>query len=399
MSDPIAPTTVTPPAADPAAPAPTTKASTSFVDYLDTALAGLDVKKAADPEAPVAPAAAAVADPAAPLFPEAAVVAPVPPAPGEVDTLREQHLDDLFKTKAGQAFQELKTDLRTSRQKHADEVAQLRKEIEESRKGLVPATEIESLRREKEARDLEVAEYEQELALSRVEATKAYKESVAKPLATIRSTIADIARSGDLRAADITAALDTTDPVEQDRLIAEIAAAVPERQRFTLYNLLPQYRQVVEQEKFVRENARTALQLIEERTQAETQRSRAASEQAYTQALDASWGELQEKVPFFRPVEGNDQWNSTLTELQTTARATKVGELPAAEQAQMVYHSRALPLALNALQHYANQAAQLEAKLKGYESGSPLPGGGNPGTGSIDGKKPVSAGGFLDAVG
>ena len=385
MSDSADPANITPSAPAPEAPAPAK--ATSFLDYLDGALAGLEVTPAA--------AADPAADPGTPHFLDAAGAT----APGGEDPLREQHLDDLFKTKAGQAFQELKTDLRASRQQHADEVAQLRREIEDARTGLVPATEFEALRREKEVRDAEVADYERELALTRVEATRAYKDAVTKPLTALQSTIAGIARSGDLKTADILAALDATDLAEQDLLISEIAAAVPERQRFALYNLLPQYREVMEQEKFVRENARAALQLIEERTQADSQRSRTASEQAYAQALDASWGDLQEQVPFFRPVAGNDQWNRTLNELQASARATRGGELPAAEQAQLVQHSRALPLALNALQYYADQTAQLEAKLKGYESGSPRPGGGSPGPGMTDGRKPVASGGFLAAIG
>jgi hypothetical protein len=391
-------------------PAPNTPATpttpTSFADFIDQKLSGVELSDApaADDKKEAAPEGKkegdAPLDDKTPVVPPASAVVPEDkkePDPDADEAAEDQRLDDLFKTKAGDAFRELKTELKSTRKQFAEERTRLTAELEAAKKAGAAVEEVERLRAELADHKKVAAEYEAELALTRVEATRVYKEQVAKPLAAVKSTLAEIAKVANIKVADIQSALDEADPAEQEKLLGEIGANLTERQRFTLYNLVPQYRGLIEQEKFVRENAREALAIIEQRSQQETTAAKEAETAEYLKALDTSWGQIQEKVPFLRKIDGQAEWNATLDKLQTTGKAIDVSVLPAPDRAQLIYQAQAFPLAVNAVNHYANEVVRLQKLVEKYEKGKPGGGTGDPVV--PDTKKPVTAGGFLEAVG
>lgn len=393
---PAAPATPSPEAAPPAK-----IEAKSFEEFFDKAVRQLDVSKPPVPETkPVAADPAKPADPAAPAVPPAAAIVPAEAAPTLTPEQEEKQIDDLFATNAGQAFKKLKSDLKEARAAADAERTKLAADIAAAKTGVVPETEVKTLKEQLAARDAALQEYETELAITRVEGTRAYKEHVAKPLAAIRATVDTIAgASTNFKAPDILAALAETDPKKKDALLTEIAADIPERHRFNLYNLDGQYASLAAQEKFVRDNAKEALKIIEERNAGETASRTETQTKEYASALDATWTGLQKEVPFLRPIEGQEKWNAALSDLDKLARSTDVTSLPAPAKAQIIYHAHAFPLAINALNYYAGEVVRLENALKAKETGKPGAGGGNPGASAeAAGKKPVSAGGFLEAL-
>lgn len=388
----------------------TTEQPLGFLDALDAGLS--DDPAPSNPPAGNAPPAGgappneppalkvpdAITDKIVPKDPNVAPPAGDPAKPEEWET----KADELFKTKAGEAFGNLKKELKTARQQLAEaapkltQLEQVTKELEEAKKGGASASEIESLRREKEELTGRLTEYEKELMVSKVEATQEYKQSVTALFQQINGTVEQLAKQYEIEPGKLHAALQEPDPAKKSALLSQVASEMSEYDRMRYYDLAKTQELAVSRDKLVKENASAALKLIEEGRAKQNEAKIAQSKQDYTRALDESGAKLS-TLPLLKKVDGNADWNKRLDDMENFVRGVDWEALPPMERAMLVRQGASFTLLLDAVQYYAQQAQQAQAELAKVNKAIPGAGGGRAGAppaGTPAGKEL----GFLDAM-
>jgi len=216
--------------------------------------------------------------------------------------------------------------LRESRDKHktaAEERERLLaeretrlKEVEAERETLkAQAARVAEL----ELRAKEADEYEKELAVTRIEATREYKEAIAKPLQVIGEQAEVLAKSNEANEDGVFKMLNEADPVKQREAFKALTAGWDEVDRAELWSMAKDARVLLDKQAAMRENAHAARkeqETIAAQREAEQKELRNKEVRA---ATDTAIKALREKVPFVPVAEGEteeDRYNALAQKLK-----------------------------------------------------------------------------------
>jgi len=276
-------------------------------------------------------------------------------------------MTDAAKRKWGEQRKALKEERRRREELEA-KVAELEKR---------PATDVapDEVKQLRETVDA----YERELQIARVEATKEFKDAVAVPRERINAQLESFAKKYEFREADARVAFAEADPEKQTELLVDMASGMNDRDRFRFYEMAEQWQKVEGIANKVRNNARLALEKIQEHHTEQQKAFVETRQKQYRGALEKIWGDVSEKAPLFRRREGDEVWNAKIGEIEQFATGLDwnvVAENDSA-RAELALRAAASPFLYGMVQQLWAKTSELQKTLGKYQSAKPGAGGGS----------------------
>lgn len=232
--------------------------------------------------------------------------------------------------------------------------------------------------------------YERELQIARVEATKEFKDAVAVPRERINAQLESFAKKYEFREADARVAFAEADPEKQTELLVEMASGMNDRDRFRFYEMAEEWQKVEGIANKVRNNAKLALEKIQEHHAEQQKAFIEQRSKAYRNTLEKIWTDVSEKAPLFRRREGDEVWNSKIGEIEQFATNLDWNVVAESDQAraELALRAAASPFLYGMVQQLWAKTAELQKTLGKYQSAKPGAGGGSPdpavGTGTAE---------------
>jgi len=260
--------------------------------------------------------------------------------------------------------------LRASRDRHkaeAEEKAALLQEREvefaELKVKAARATELEEKLRTFD-------EYEKELAVTRIESTREYKEAIEAPLEAIGAQVEILATSNEGDMVAVKRMLVEADPAKQRAMLKEITSGWDEIDRIDLKKMAEDARTILDKQDAMRNNAHGAQK---EREQIATQREAEQKEvqkKEFAKATGDVVKSLREKVPFVALAEGETEDDRYSVLAQKVAQVDFASQTPRA-QALAVASTFALPQAIKTIGLKDAEIASLKEALAKATGGKP----------------------------
>ena len=176
-------------------------------------------------------------------------------------------------------------------------ITQLTQQLEELQTKVAQLPELQE-----KLKDLD--SYEKELSVTRLEATREYKETILRPLQVIGEQAAILATANETEEDEVFTMLREPDPAIQRAKLKEITAGWDEMDRAELWNMTKDARVVLDKQDSMRENAAAAAK--EQQTlaaQRETEEKAEARKQYNAEAKEIVKS-LKEKTPFIALADG-----------------------------------------------------------------------------------------------
>lgn len=258
--------------------------------------------------------------------------------------------------------------LRKKERDHRKRIATLETELSEARNAKpleVDTTEVQTMR-------TEMDRYEQELAVTRVEATRQYREAVIVPMERVTKAAEAFAAKYEVPLKEFVAAIND----DAGDALGDIAASFSERDRLRAYALAEESTRVTKARQIIVDNAKEAKSRIEAHEAAESAQVEVQRKGAYDASLKAYRARLDDYIPFLKKQDGATAWNEQIDGIErfvTDLDVTKVGVEAQAELAYRAALSTPLFSLLTALQ---NEHQVALTKLSKYQKALPGVGAG-----------------------
>lgn len=278
---------------------------------------------------------------------------------------------------AGAKFKELKAELKEYKARAAEAL----KIIEEAKNSPASSEELESLRSR-------IAEYEQEIAVTRVEATPEFKRAVLEPTQAILDTASSMADRYKIDARKLVNALREESVNEGSDALTEMAADFSERDRVRLYRMADDLADVSRRRDYLRENASQAYAEQQERAKFEEARMEQMYRENATKTASKVWQETFAEHPVLSGLDKN-----AIQEIQNSGSESDLLDSTPDVRAYAVYAGVAFPHVVKQLSAATEKVAELEKALSKYKKATPKV------SGNTDTTVPdTSTGGFLEAI-
>jgi len=269
---------------------------------------------------------------------------------------------------AKNAFAAMRKDLKAERERAATLEAKLA-EVEKSRAGTDPE-EVTRLRQLNE-------EYERELQVARVEATKEFKDAVVLPMQQVREAVDTLATKYEIAQRDLFEAFSETDPSSRADKLSDIAAGMNDRDKFSLYELEQKFNRVQSTREKVVNNAKLALEKIEQHREEQSKTQKEEYSKRYTTTVDKVFEEARQAIPLLRPIEGDDEWNNQLAEAEKFVKGLDMDGLNEDARARVALRSAVAPIIYGQFVSLYNRYREMEKSLEKYQKATPKAGGGS----------------------
>jgi hypothetical protein len=295
------------------------------------------------------------------------------PVKEDGDKAAEEDVEELptMSKAAGAKFKQLKAEVKTWKQKVADLEKQVAEKETAEQQFKVPE-DYETLKNQ-------VAEYEKEISVSRVEASPQFKQSVIEPLNGVLSAAYAMASRYQVPEQTMEAVLQEQNPAKQDELLQEMVSGFTERDRLNLYRLVDDIGVILQRREEILTNASQARELLTKQEQ-----ERVSSETK--QAMQNVWEVLSKKVPLFSDTK-------IAEEVRSKALSSNLLEAKPDVRAYAAYSGAVLPHLLKQNQSLTTKVAELEKTLAGIRKTVPKAGQGKTVAAEV-----ASDIGFLDAL-
>lgn len=327
----------------------------------------------------------------------------------DAEPAKEEAIPELPKdaTKSAQtAFAKVTTELRDTKARLASLESKITKETTKAEdSGEQPSPELDILRKEFETLKAERDEYESELSVARVQATKQYKVAIDAPIKDAQNTIHEIAKLYEIDADAVVRAAAINDTAQRRTAVKEMLSgldpidAVDVRRRVDELNSLYNKRDAIltNADKAMQEiGKREAAQQLEQTRQQEIAQKK--NQEETTTAYSEMWNRFTQEVPILKKT-GNAEWDSRVDGLREQAMLVEQSDLDTETRAALTYQAVAMPLMVQLFQGYVKKSqgeiSGLKKALGEYRSATPGAGGGESKTGSPEVSSDV---GFLDAL-
>lgn len=251
-----------------------------------------------------------------------------------------------------------KGELRTKLQETTGQLQAKETELQELRKQLA---ELPELRKKAAFAD----EAEKELALSRVEATREYKEKVDAPLKTIESMALQIAKSNDLEAGKLYDALAEPDAGTRRQLLKEITADMDSVDTNDVFQMARDTQRLLDEQNRIRTEAREAAKetfAIQEKKNAEQTRK---AREEYEGEIDRVVAGLKERLAL-SPLDTEKAADLPLVfdAVASSAKQTGFDDATAAKKAFLVASGLLMPRLAKQLSAARTEIKTLQARVK-----------------------------------
>jgi hypothetical protein len=287
---------------------------------------------------------------------------------------------------AARRFKELKAELKTFRTR-AEELEQIAAQKE------TRLQELQALADNPEYQQLQerIAEYEQQMLVSNLESSYAYKSLVEQPLANLVQEADSIANKYSIDSDTLIEVIAESDEAVQEERLTELLANASDRDKFRVYKIIEQTQPILEQRRVLQEHAEAALREAQELDNQRQQQTLIERVQQRQEAANAVADKLKSKLTFLSGMDGVD--------LQTIAKEAAELEPSTLDPVTGTYQAIAAKLLPKMAAQYISLQKEIDVltdRLAEYDRSAPKAGGGSLATGGA----PTAADGksFLDAV-
>lgn len=218
---------------------------------------------------------------------------------------------------------------------------------------------------------------ERELYVSRIEATREFKEVVTEPKERIQKVIEGIAGRAGISPSEILAAFNEVDESRREEMMTDLTASMNDRDRIRLYQMEGEYADVQRAEKVLRENAREAMDRLTKDRERREQEEQMALAQERAEAIDRVWEVIQKNTPLFRPRKDNAQWNAQLDKLRDFTRNLDFDSLDAQRRAEIAHYAGMAPILYELLKVQGRQNIKLRKEIESLRAAEPGAGAGS----------------------
>lgn len=366
----------------------------SFGDMLAKTLEGLNLPDAEPVAAPadgspppaVAPASAAVPPVTPPA--DAAAEPPATKVSDEDLAAAEAKMD----VKAGTAFRYLKGTLKEKE----SQMGEMRTRIQQLEAREAEMTgKLGELERLPQMQDT-LSRYEQELSISRVEATDEFQRTVAVPLRQVEGGLSELAKKYEVPPSDMQAALHDTNQVSRTDRLAELSSNFNRLDLAKFDRLIGDMDRLEAVKTETLANAKVLADRVAAQQQAAQVNVRKQWSDEWTGAAEKVISSMAKQLPLFS-AEGQDAaWKERIEAAQNAVKTLDLPAMPAEEQVAMAYRSQVFPVAVQLVQDLFSENQELEAKLAKYRTATP---GAGAGAGATPGStSPTGDGSFIDEM-
>jgi hypothetical protein len=286
---------------------------------------------------------------------------------------------------AARRFKELKSELKTYRSR-AEELEQVAAQ-KDSR-----LQELQALADNPEYQQLQerIAEYENNMLVTNLESSYAYKSLVEQPLANLVQEADNIASKYSIDSNTLIEVIAESDEATQEEKLSELLANASDRDKFRVYKIIEQTQPILEQRRVLRQNAEAALREAQELDNQRQQQTLVERVQQRQEAANSVADKLKSKLTF---LSGMD------VDLQTIAKEAAELEPSTLDPVTGTYQAIAAKLLPKMAAQYISLQKEIDSltdRLAEYDRATPKAGGGSLATAGA----PVAADGksFLDAV-
>lgn len=357
-----------------------------FVESLDSFFASMDNPA---PEPTPEPTQTSTPEPTEKTEPAVEKTEKAPePTDNKPDALSE--LDSVepkdWTPEAARRFKELKAELKTFRTR-AEELEHIAAQKD------TRLQELEALANNPEYQQLQerIAQYEQQMLITNLESSYAYKSLVEQPLAELVQEADALAQKYSIDTNSLIEAIAESDEAAQEEQLTELLANASDRDKFRIYKIIEQTHPILEQRRVLQEHAEAALREAEALEQTRHQQTLVERVQRRQEAANAVADKLKSKLTFLSGMEGVD--------LPTFAKEAAEIEPSTLDPVTGTYQAIAAKLLPKMAAQYMSLQKEIDVltdRLAEYDRAAPKAGGGSLATGGA----PTTADGksFLDAV-
>lgn len=304
------------------------------------------------------------------------------------DPLSDLDFDDAkdWTPQAARRFKELKAELKTYKTR-AEELEQ------DTMQKATRLQELEALADNPEYQQLQerVAQYEQQMIVSKLEQSQAYQHLVEQPLMQLVSEADAIAEKYQVDGNGLLDVIAMSDEAAQEEQLAELLATASDRDKFRIYKIIEEVKPILEQRRVLQENAQAALEEAEALDREQHQMALVQKVQQRQEAANAVADKLRSKVAFLNGVEGVD-----LNQIAKEAAQIDPASLDHVNSTYQAMAAKLLPKMAAQYMNLQKEIDSLTSRLADYDRSAPKAGGGslnsNSASSSMDSKS------FVDAV-
>ena len=258
---------------------------------------------------------------------------------------------------------DFKTKFETAEKTRAEELAARDSELETLRKQVANLPELSE-------RAKLADEAEKELAISRVEGTREYKETIEAPLIAIEDAAEAIAKANNVNFDDILDALTERDVTKRRELLEDLMTGLRDTDKFDIIQMAKDTQQILTKRDNIRSRAAEARKELEAITQANETKAQKKAREDFESATAHSVSELRKRVPFIAINEGETA-DSVFNAILAKAKESNLDTANAATKAFSATAGVLLPRVTLQLIHVQEENRKLQARIQASNASSP----------------------------
>ena len=277
----------------------------------------------------------------------------------------------------------------------------LKAELETARKSgsSEASSEIQGIKAELEENRKLVSEYENQLALVRLESTRDFKRNISEPLAKAQQGVADaLAGYEGIDARDVLRILEIQDPAKRRAEFKDVMTGVDAMDAWTVKTKLDEIEQLQSKKNELLKEANVTLEKMEKEETLQEQEARLKFDKEADVAFESTWGKFEDSYPILKRGQ-SQEWDQTIKALREQAVYLDKQPLDHNQRATLTYQAVLFPLAVQVVQDLTQKSnaviADLKSQLAKYQAATP--GAGASENNSQTSTLPSTAG-FLDVL-
>jgi uncharacterized protein with HEPN domain len=216
--------------------------------------------------------------------------------------------------------------------------------------------------------------YEKELSVTRLESTREYRETIAKPLQVIGEQAETLAKANDCDFEQVLEMMREADPAAQRAAFKEVTAGWDEVDRAELWSSVKDARILLDKQDLMRNNASAAAKEQLEKAALREQAEKAEAKQQFVSSLKDVTKTLREKTPFVALAEGETE-DDRYRSLEQKVAEVDFDSQPARGKAFAAAAAILHPQMIRTIAKLQEENATLRSRVKGKNatSGSVTP--------------------------
>lgn len=261
------------------------------------------------------------------------------------------------------------------------------------------APELESLKKELAATKSQLDEQQGEISITRIEASKHFKDTIGEPQKRIVTKMGEIAKRYDIPENVLMEAIKEPDQSKQSEAITEVITDFKDPDRYRVVQAAEQWGELQEKAKALRADASKKLEEINREAKGSEEKVLVENKRDYQSAAAKAWNTRVETTATLSKKEGATAWNEHLDAIGRKVSELDPNDVDLERLADMATALEAVPLLESSVKHLQTQNQKLADELKAEKARnaaflkqSPAAGGGHGGNGA---DIPKSGGGRL----